>query len=192
MYMVEEDNEDASNLLFDKYRPIILKIASYYFKEAKKYGLEYDDLVQEGYFGLYSAIKNYNSKENAVFYTYAILCIRSKILNCLRTYNADRYLSLNNSISLYENVYSVDDSNLIDLIEDKNAILPLNILENYELEIQIKDFLYLLNFSQASVFELKLNGFRSYEISKLLDISKKEVSNILFRIRKKIRVIISH
>ena len=64
MYLVEENDDVANELIFIKYRPIILNIAIKYKEEAKKYGLELDDLIQEGYVGLYSAMKNYNQNKD--------------------------------------------------------------------------------------------------------------------------------
>ena len=45
IYMVEE-NDDARELLFDKYKPIVKKMASKYKMEASKVGLDIDDLIQ--------------------------------------------------------------------------------------------------------------------------------------------------
>ena len=47
MYLVEEENDDARELLFEKYKPIIYRLAISYQKEAKQYGLELEDLIQE-------------------------------------------------------------------------------------------------------------------------------------------------
>ena len=49
MYLVEEENDDARELLFEKYKPIIYRLAISYQKEAKQYGLELEDLIQEEY-----------------------------------------------------------------------------------------------------------------------------------------------
>lgn len=185
MYMVEESDE-ARDLLFDKYRPIIVNIANKYRLEAKKLGLELDDLIQEGYLGLYSAIRNYNPNENTLFYTYALLSIRSKIFNCLKMHNCQKYQSLNTSVSLSKPVFNDDELSLIDYVVDKNAISPDEVLAEFETINSISDFLYTLDINLACLFELNLNGFSNADISRLLDISCKTVANNLFRVRKKL------
>lgn len=185
MYMVEESDE-ARDLLFDKYRPIIINIANKYRLEAKKLGLELDDLIQEGYLGLYAAIRNYNPNENTLFYTYAVLSIRSKMLNCLKMHNSQKYQSLNKSVSLSKPIFNDDELSLIDYVIDKNAVNPDEVIQENELIHCISDFLYTLDINLACIFELNFNGFSNTDISGLLDLPYKTVTNHLFRIRKKL------
>lgn len=185
IYMIEESDE-ARDLLFDKYRPIVVNMAKSYLSQGKKLGLELDDLIQEGYLGLYSAIRNYNADEKTLFYTYAILSIRSKILNCLKANDSKKSQSLNQSISLSKPVFEDNGLSLIDCVIDKNAINPYQfILENETISL-VNKFLYELDINLASVFELNLNGFNNSDISKLLGFSNKLVSNNLFRVRKRL------
>lgn len=187
MYLVEENDEYASEVLFDKYRPIILKIASQYKNEAKKYGLEMDDLVQEGYLGLYNAIQTYDSNNDVLFYTYALVSIRSKILNILTIRGAGKNRLLNQAVSLSSEVSGIDDVSLIDILEDKSVLLPHFILEENEFSNVIHDFLLSIDFDKALIFELKLNGFKNIDIAELLNVQIKYVSNTLFRIRKQFK-----
>lgn len=185
MYMVEED-DDAKELLFDKYRPIVLKMASKYRMEGKKIGLEVDDLIQEGYMGLVSAIKNYNPDDKTLFYTYALISIKSKIVNCLRSNSCKKHYCLNQSISLSKPVVSDRDLTLSDFIIDNNSVVPDSIVQERELTGLVKDYLYALDFDMAAIMELMINGFSSIDIARLLDLSNKNVSNNIFRIRKKL------
>lgn len=187
MYLIEEQDESAKELLFEKYRPIVLKIASYYKSEAKKCGLEMDDLVQEGYLGLYGAIQTFDSSNNVLFYTYALVSVRSKILNVLTIRNAVKHRTLNESVSLSKPISGGDEGSLIDVLEDKSALMPHLMVEENEIERIIHDFILSLEFSHALIFELKMNGFKNSDIVQLLDIQLKTVSNILFQIRKKLR-----
>lgn len=187
MYLVEENDEYAREILFCKYKPLILKMAYQYQKEAKSCGLEIDDLVQEAYLGLYYAIKTYDANNDALFYTYAIISIRSKILNCIKGKSSAKHKCLNQGISLYQPTLNLDDGIFFDSIEDKNALLPHLIVEENEMNSILKNFLFTLNFSQSCVFELKMSGFQNKDISQLLDIPLKKVANILFRIRNKLK-----
>lgn len=187
MYLVEDQDESAKELLFDKYRPIILKIAAHYKNDAKKCGLEMDDLVQEGYLGLYSAIQTFDESNNVLFYTYALVSIKSKMLNILTVTSANKHNALNQGISLSRPI-SIDSNDcLFDVLENKNAVPPHLIVQENEVEQIFHKFLLSLDFSHSLVFELKMNGFKNSDIMKLLDIPLKRVSNILFQIRKKLR-----
>ncbi len=184
MYLVEENDDDAKDLLYQKYKPLILSIALEYRQEAKECGLEMDDLIQEGYVGLYNASKNYNSKISTLFYTYAMISIKSKIINCLKGKNALRHRILNQSISLYHPIPNTDQCTLMDLIEDKNALLPHFLVEENDTKQRVKNYLFSLDFPHSLIFELKCNGFNPSDISQLLDLPLKKVSNILFSLRK--------
>jgi len=184
MYMVEE-NEDAKDLLFDKYRPIVIKMANKYKLEAKKIGLELDDLIQEGYVGLMGAIKNYNPNDKTLFYTYAIISINSKLLNCIRANSCKKHYCLNQSISLSKPISSNQDLMVLDFIRDNDANNPDLLAEEKELSCLLKGCLYSLEFNLAAVMELTMNGFSNSDISVLLDLPSKSISNCLFRIRKR-------
>lgn len=188
MYLVEENDENAKEILFCKYRPLILKIAHHYKKEAKACGLEIDDLVQEAYIGLYYAIQNYDASNDALFYTYAIISIRSKILNCIKGKGSTKHRYLNQGISLYQTILDSDGGMLIDSLEDKSALLPHLIAEENEVFSALRDFLLALDFPQSCVFELRMNGFQNKDISELLEIPLKKVSNLVFRIRNKLKI----
>lgn len=60
VYMVKENDDDAREIIFNKYIPIVKKIASNYLAYAKLARIEYDDLVQEGLIALNVAINRYN------------------------------------------------------------------------------------------------------------------------------------
>lgn len=186
MYMVEE-NDDAKELLFDKYRPIVLKMANKYKLEGKKIGLEIDDLIQEGYVGLVSAIKNYNPDDKTLFYTYALISIKSKIINCLRSGACKKHYCLNQSISLSKPVVNDRNLTLSDFIIDNNSVVPDLIVQEKELTDLLKDYLYTIDVNMAAIMELMINGFSTIDIAILLDLSNKNVSNYIFRIRKKLR-----
>ncbi len=186
MYMVEE-NDDAKELLFDKYKPIVKKMASKYRLEASKVGLEVEDLIQEGYIGLISAIKNYNPDDDALFYTYAVISIKSKLLNCIRMSSCKKHYCLNQSISLSKPISVDSDLIILDFIEDTNTEIPDLVVYENQISSLLKDSLYNLEITAAGILELTMNGFSNGDIAILLGVSNKTVYNYLFKIRKKIR-----
>ena len=184
MYMIGEVSDDATNLLFNKYKPVIRKIAKEYYQYGKDLKLELEDFIQEGYLGLNTAIRNYVDSKDCLFYTYANICIRTRMGNLLRSNSNNKNFVLNNSISLNNPVY--DDVELIECLNDPNAVLPDNELSKKILIDKFRSFLYGLNIERASILELKYNGFTHKEIAMLLDIHLKTVSHALFFIKKKL------
>ena len=189
MYMISENNDDATNLLFTKYKPLIISMAKEYYSKGKRYGLELDDFIQEGYYGLFCAIRQYNTDKNNLFYTYLLVCIRSKMNNLIIKNSSNRQMVLNNSISIYDSAGD-NDLSLIDVISDKKATIPDIRVEEFELESSIKKVLYSLDFDDSIVCELKLNGFTSKDISSLLGISLKCVYNSVLLLKKNLSILI--
>lgn len=192
MYLVEEGSEDARNMVFDKYKPIIKSMASNYLKNFNRYGIEFDDLVQEGYLGLYNAVRSYHATRNTLFYTYATISIRSKMLNYLKKYTNQKNLANVGCISLDQDVSSNNDEPLFSLIKDEDAILPDEAIMYIDFESKIKEFIFSLKFPYSSIFELKINGFTNKDISVLMDYPLKKVTNDISRLRKECYFFLEH
>ena len=186
--MVNENNEDAASLLLTKYYPIIRSLAKHYYAIGKNYGLELDDFIQEGNYALFYATKKYTEEKNSIFYTYSILCIKSRMQKLLVRSSTNRNNVLNNSISLNQEIS--EDSELIDYIVDDNAMLPEKIMVSREKEKRIMSFLYKLPIEYASIFELKMNGFTNHDIKLLLDRKQDTIRKALNSIRKNLKLYI--
>lgn len=185
MYLVEEGNDDARDIILEKYKPIIKNMAFMYLNQFRLYRIDLDDLIQEGYLGLYNAITNYHDTKNVLFYTYAIISIRSKMLNYLKRCTNNRNLVNLNCVSLNQEISDSNMEPLLNLIVDTKAITPDNIVEELELELKIRKFILSLDFPESLIFELKFNGFGNRDISILLDYPLKFVTNLISKIRKK-------
>lgn len=175
IYMVRENDEDNNNFLFNKYYHVIKKIASKYFVYAKQRGVEFDDLVQEGYIGFNSAISSFKESMNCTFYTFSCLCIERQIKTYCRSLGVFKNELLNQAlmgdydkiVGNYPSFVSVDN----DLFSEEVFLYYKN----------------LFSLKNSSVFELRYNGFSYQEISQLLDISVNTVDSRLCRIRKILR-----
>ena len=184
IYMCYENNEEAENIIIDKYKNCIVSILKGYLKEYNIIGVEVADLNQEGLIGLMHAIKSFNKEKDVTFYTYANTCIRSSIVSAMRQTFRMKNRILNNSFSLDK---LIEDSNhsyyeiFKDESYDPNRVL-LKEEENSEIINAIKS---RLSRSELVIFELKLKGLNNTEISELLNKSKKYVENTMFRINKK-------
>ncbi len=186
MYLIEENTEEAEDLLYQKYRPLILSCAHKYFKAANGRGLELEDFIQEGYVGLARAIQRYTIDKDCMFYTFALLCIDRQMQTVLRNAKSQKQEVLNNALSLD---YELPSTDMIvsDVVEDQLEPNPLDLVIDLENWVQLTDFCNDLPFVQSQVFELRYHGFSYDEIGKLLDLSKKSIDSHLVRIRRKLR-----
>jgi len=184
VYLSNEHNEEATNLIIKKYKNIILSILKEYQKKYDIYGVEIADLYQEGLIGLLNAIETFDANKDVLFYTYARVCIRTSIMTEVRRTFRNKNRILNNSYSL-DFLYDNSTSSLYEIIKDDKSN-PDNIIINEESQNElIEDIKKLLSKSEIIIFELKLKGLTNKEICSLLEKDKKYVENTLFRINKK-------
>ena len=184
---INEADETANEILFEKYKPLIVNTATKMIRYCKGTSLEINDLIQEGMLGLNIAINRFNNNKEASFYTYAKKCIETKMISMVVASRRLKHKILNDSISLE---YSNEDGQTINiekfLSDDKSN--PEEQILNDEQETELIDRIneILTDFEQQ-VFTLKNNGFDYKEISEILDKDIKSIDNALQRIRHKIK-----
>ena len=98
--LIRENNEEAREILYNKYKPIIVKKSTDQIYKLGSYGMEINDLIQEGYIGLDNAINCFNEKENTSFYTFALLCIDRQIITYIKKNTNNKTMVLNDAINL--------------------------------------------------------------------------------------------
>lgn len=179
---ISEGNEEANNILLKKYEPLIIKEASKLLPLCNNLGYELNDLVQEGLIGLNHAIERYQEQTNVLFYTYALKCIKRKMLSTVIAANRNKNKILNESIS-----YDDEDNMLLRIIKD-NSPNPEEVVLNSDKEQELMDKIKdKLTSFEVDVFDLLISGFKYDEISKILDKDKKSIDNAIQRIKAKIK-----
>lgn len=189
IYLIEEKNEEALNILYDKYKPIIDLKAKRYLKYGKKIGLEYQDLFQEGMLGLSEAISSFKDDKKAQFKTFANLCIERQIFSLLKKASRKKHTLLNDSVSLDESI-NENENTLLDIFFEEGKD-PSEMVEFKENKRELFKKIYqVLTPLEREVFDLKTNNFDYKEISRLLNKSYKSIDSAIQRIRLKVRKII--
>ena len=180
--LIRENNEEAREILYNKYKPIIVKKSTDQIYKLGSYGMEINDLIQEGYIGLDNAINCFNEKENTSFYTFALLCIDRQVITYIKKNTNNKTMVLNDAINL-------DDGKEY-LFRDNTDIEGSFI--NKE---DVKEFINLICDSlsdiEKKVFSLKLEGYDIGEIANLLNKDTKVIYNTLHRIKYKIKLIMN-
>ena len=185
LYLISENNEDAKELFYKKYKPIIELKAKKFTKYVESKGYDYNDLIQEGMIGLSKAIKDFSEQKDVKFTTFANICIERQILSFMRNISAGRHKVLNESLSFdtTTNSYGLP---LINLLDDKNVNPETTFIESEEKEDLYNDIVSILNEKEIEVFELRTKGFTYKEIASLLNITEKSVGKHIEKIKSKI------
>ena len=147
-------------------------------------GGDSEDLIQEGMFGLLSAIRQYDPSKEAAFKTYAEYCIKHRLLSAVKSASRLKHIPLNDGVSL--------DS----LLSEEPQTAAYNELfrrtpEEHVLARENQEELYLsfdrcLSKLEKEVLGHYLEGASYSEIARLTGKSEKSVDNAVQRIRRKL------
>lgn len=78
--ITQNQNNIALDCLIDRYKDMVGMKANKFFMV----GSEKDDMLQEGYIGLYKAVKSYNQEKQNSFKTFAGLCIERQMITAVK------------------------------------------------------------------------------------------------------------
>ena len=184
----QSGNGEAINALVHAMRPTVEMIAMKYIHSP----LEKDDLVQEGMIGLFKAIQDYDKSKEAVFSTFAELCISRQLYSAVKSSNRKKNIPLNTYVSIYSPVYSeqgeeTEGSFMVDHSLEAAELSPEEILIDREnvcsLRCKIEECLSAM---EKQVFDLYMEGMTYQEIARHLDKEPKSIDNALQRIKSKV------
>ncbi len=179
-----ENNEEANDIIYRKYEPLIVSTAKKYHVFCKDVGFELNDLIQEGWLALNKAINHFDEQKNVMFYSFAKLCIERNILSFVIKAENSKIKPLNNSIPLdilAERGYEFKEIG-------SASLTPEQLVESSENAAYICEQINnKLTSLEQKVFKLKLYGYSYDEISEILKRSRKSIDGALHRIRRKTR-----
>lgn len=178
VFLAQEENEDAINIIYKKYKPIIVKKSKLAIYSTKNSGSEINDVMQEAYLGLEEAIRNFSQNDEATFYTFANLCIDRKISNYIRKMANKKNILLNEAIFIDENM----ENYLKDTTDIENNLIRKVMKE--EIINKIYDKFTTL---EKDVYNLLIDGYSLAEISSKLDKDIKSIYNTIDRIKQKVK-----
>ena len=177
----QNGDREAEEALAERYLRLVRVCARPLFLA----GGDSEDLIQEGTFGLLSAIRNFIPTDNTSFRTYAEHCIRMRLFYAVKSASRLKHFPLNDGISLEQ------------LSEDSGADLsafPVGFLRNPEDLVLAREskeeldaaFSRCLSRFEIKVLDLYLEGLSYREIAQRLSRDAKSVDNAVQRIRRKL------
>ncbi len=179
--LAAEGDRDAEDHLAERYLRLVRICARPLFLA----GGDSEDLIQEGTFGLLSAIRSYDPDEGVAFKTFAEHCIRMRLLSAIKTATRLKHFPLNDGISLEE--LSEDPSADISALPELTRHDPERLILAKESREELNEFFSrCLSRNENSVLGLYLEGLSYREIAERLGKTPKSIDNAVQRIRRKL------
>ncbi len=141
-----------------------------------------EDLIQEGMFGLLSAIREFDPAMNANFKTYAEICVKRRIYSAIKMASRKKHEPLNEMVS-FDDVLS-DES--LSAGRAFRRIPEEQVLAQESADEIIQTYSRCLSKLEAIILELYLSGLSYSEIADKTGRSEKSVDNAVQRIRRKL------
>ena len=182
--ITQNQNNTALDCLIERYKDIVSIKANKFFMV----GSEKEDMLQEGYIGLYKAVKSFDKEKQNSFKTFAGLCIERQMITAVKNSNRQKHIPLNSSLSLNSGAYDEnDDTEVMEILDTrKTGEDPLDIVTKKEyftvIEKSINDS---LSDFEKKVLKHYKNGESYAEIAEKLQSKVKSVDTAIQRIRKK-------
>jgi RNA polymerase sporulation-specific sigma factor len=185
--LAQKGDIEAMEALLAKYKPLVLAVCKGKFLP----GADRNDLVQEGFIGVYSAVRTFSEESGFSFAGFAATCVKRRIATALKNANRKKHAPLNFYVSLdgetddeSGNAYEEEISEAITVSENPT---PEDILINREDEKLLNDRLSeVLTPLELAVMLAIIDGYSYAETAERLGITEKSVDNARQRIKLKI------
>ena len=182
--LAAEGDSNAEEELVSRYMRLVRICARPLFLA----GGESEDLIQEGMFGLLSAVRRYDPEHNASFKTFAEWCIRNRLRSAVKSASSLKHDPLNNRVPL-ELILSDESQTQAVACADffqKSPEEQVLARENRKYTEQL--YLSLVNMLskyEKLVLTYYLDGLSYKEIARLTGKGDKAVDNAIQRIKRK-------
>ncbi len=180
-YLLNDNNEVAQDLLYEKYNYIIKSILNKYRRVFLALNIDLEEARQEANLAFSYAIYNYNEDRDTSLNTFVTLCVERRIRAVIKSKETMKSKVQSETISLNS------DNFLENTIADFQYE-PSKRIENIDMlkyiNSKVKD---LLSDKEKEVYNLLLQGMDYQEIAINLNKTPKQVDNTIQRIRIKLK-----
>ncbi len=178
-----EGDHTATAVLIDRYRETVkYEIKSLFIK-----GGDAEDLYQEGFIGLYNAIRDYKQDKKTTFKTFSRIVIARQLMTAVQKAARKKHDPLNSSISFSDSFDSEDMESFLGERGGVDQDNPLTKVIDSEAFKEYNDkIIKLLTPLELKVLMLYLQGKKYSEIAMEINRNVKSVDNSIQRIRKKL------
>ena len=176
-----QGDREAEEVLASRYMRLVRVCARPLFLV----GGDSEDLIQEGTFGLLSAIRQYSPEFGTTFKTFAEHCIRMRLLSAIKSASRLKHFPLNDGVSLEQ--LSEDPHAHSSAFPEVFRRSPEDLVLARESKEELYNaFFNCLSKFEIQVLELYLDGLSYQDIAAKLGKEAKSVDNAVQRIRRKL------
>ena len=180
--LVENGNKIAEEQLALRYTRLV-KICSRPFFLV---GGDGEDLIQEGMFGLLSAIREFDLSMNTSFKTYAEICVKRRIYSAIKTASRKKHEPLNDMVSFDDVLSDESKSNTVSYGEAYRRTPEEQVLARESADEIIQAYSRCLSKFEVEILNHYLTGLSYSEIAEACGRTEKSVDNAVQRIRRKL------
>lgn len=173
---------EIADYLIEKYIPLVRKKTNAMYL----IGGETEDLIQEGMFGLFKAVRDYNPEKGASFFSFAEICISRQLYSVLEASNRKKHMPLNTYIS-FSNQENTDGINLEHMVTEQTISPEQMLIEQERKQEFFEKLEEKVSPLEKKVLYLYLDGKNYIQIAEVLNKTPKSIDNALQRIRGKIK-----
>lgn len=186
IYLAQEENEIAKELLYKKYAKIINMLIYKKYPKIKKLNIDTKDMYSISLTALNDAINFYNQNQNATFATYLTVVINNSINKYIKKYSSKKEQCINKALSL-DFVYS--NQEFLNFILDYKNNPDYCISNQDEIKYLTQKAQKNLSIFEYEVYLLLLQNLNYRQIAKLLGKNSKQIDNAIQRIKNKLKLI---
>lgn len=186
IYLAQEENEIAKELLYKKYAKIINMLIYKKYPKIKKLNIDTKDMYSISLTALNDAINFYNQNQNATFATYLTVVINNSINKYIKKYSSKKEQCINKALSL-DFVYS--NQEFLNFILDYKNNPDYCISNQDEIKYLTQKAQKNLSVFEYEVYLLLLQNLNYRQIAKLLGKNPKQIDNAIQRIKNKLKLI---
>ncbi|MGN0489561.1 MAG: sigma-70 family RNA polymerase sigma factor [Ruminococcus sp.] len=169
----KKGDEKAFEEITIRYIKLICTIA----KEYNAYGYETQDFVQEGLLAFLIACESYVPDSGSSFKNYAVKCAKNRFKDIIKKANSKGTVPTKDIVSIDSLEQEKDN---LQNVEDY-------VLEREYLKTLMNHISSMLNSSENQVFTMYLQGYSYKDIADKLNLTTKQIDNILQKIKRKLR-----
>ena len=183
--LAQRGDRVAYDRLIRRYHGFVRMKASAYFLT----GGGADDLIQEGLFGLYKAIRDFHPDRGSNFRSFAELCITRQVITAVKTATRNKHTPLNQYVSFSSTPAGSGDDvpTLGEMLPGPAARDPLSqVISSEELRSLVGCLSTGLSELESRVLSLQLDGYTYGQMAERLSCDRKTIDNALQRTRRKV------
>lgn len=189
LMLYHEEDEDAKNIIYLKYKYIIDIIIKKYRKLIDLFHIDMQEVYSECTVGFSDALKNYQENKDRSLSSFITFCVERRICGLIRKYSRKKYKVLLNAYSL-DYLYENFNNPMLDFLGDTTNEPLTSMMEQEEYEELLEKIKNNLSSREKEIFVYLVSGFNYHQISNIMNASLKQVDNAIQRIKNKVKKIL--